>query len=131
MAKVHSDADPSSFGAVFRQYSGAANGYKSDNNKTITSIVVDRLQSNSQLRGSGIDVETKDREVALKGVVNSRAGITEPFNWPVELMVLGWLIAGLREGMRRSQTLMEARAAHPIARSAPIGPVKEASARLV
>ena len=55
---------------------GAGSGFKSGNDSVITSTVVDKLQSDSQLMGSSINVETKDGEVTLKGTVNSHADIT-------------------------------------------------------
>ena len=51
-------------------------GAGSDNDSAITSVVVDKLQSDSQLMGSSINVETKNGEVTLKGIVNSNADIT-------------------------------------------------------
>jgi len=55
---------------------GAGSGFKSDNDSVITSTVVDKLQSDSQLMGSSINVDTKNGEVTLKGAVNSEADIT-------------------------------------------------------
>jgi len=52
-----------------------ATGANSDKDRAITSVVVDKLQSDSQLMGSSINVETKDGEVTLKGMVNSNADI--------------------------------------------------------
>jgi len=54
---------------------GAGNEAMPDKDSVITSIVVDKLQSDSQLMGSSINVETKDGEVTLKGTVNSHAEI--------------------------------------------------------
>ena len=54
---------------------GAGMDAYSIKDSVITSIVVEKLQSDSQLKGSGIDVETKDGEVTLKGMVNSNADI--------------------------------------------------------
>ena len=54
---------------------GAGSGFKSDNDSVITSTVVDKLQSDSQLKKSMISVDTKDGEVTLKGVVKSQADI--------------------------------------------------------
>jgi len=47
----------------------------SDKDMAITSRVQDKLQDDSQLMGSRINVETKDGEVTLKGMVNSQADI--------------------------------------------------------
>jgi len=55
---------------------GAGMDAYSDKDGVITSIVVDKIQNDSQLQGSSIDVETKDGEVTLKGMVNSHADIT-------------------------------------------------------
>jgi osmotically-inducible protein OsmY len=52
-----------------------ATGANSNNDRAITSKVEDKLQSDSQLEGSMISVETKDGEVTLKGVVKSQADI--------------------------------------------------------
>lgn len=52
-----------------------ATDVNSDNDKAITSKVEDKLQSDSQLKGSMISVDTKDGEVTLKGVVKSQADI--------------------------------------------------------
>ena len=52
-----------------------ANAANSDKDTAITSKVVDKLQSDSQLTGSRINVETKGGEVTLKGMVNSQADI--------------------------------------------------------
>jgi len=49
-----------------------ANSY---NDRAITSIVQDKLQTDSQLMGSSIVVDTRDGEVTLKGTVNSQADI--------------------------------------------------------
>ena len=46
------------------------------NDMAITSQVEHKLQSDSQLMGSKISVETKNGEVTLKGMVNSQADIT-------------------------------------------------------
>ncbi len=46
------------------------------NDMAITSQVQHKLQSDSQLMGSKISVETKNGEVTLKGMVNSEADIT-------------------------------------------------------
>lgn len=54
---------------------GAGMGSKSDRDSAITSVVVDKLQSDSQLQGSNIYVETINGEVTLKGTVNSEADI--------------------------------------------------------
>lgn len=54
---------------------GAGNDAKSDNDRAITSKVVDKLRGDSDLKGSRINVETKDGEVTLKGIVNSNADI--------------------------------------------------------
>jgi Flp pilus assembly secretin CpaC len=53
---------------------GAAGVY-SDNDSAITSKVHNKLQRDSQLMGSKINVETIDGEVTLKGSVNSNADI--------------------------------------------------------
>ena len=52
-----------------------ANAANSDKDTAITSKVEDKLQSDSQLMGSRINVETKGGEVTLKGMVNSQADI--------------------------------------------------------
>ena len=54
---------------------GAGSDAKWDNDRAITSKVVDKLQGDSDLKGSRINVETKDGEVTLKGIVNSNADI--------------------------------------------------------
>ena len=46
-----------------------------DKDSVITSIVVDKIENDSQLMGSSIDVETMDGEVTLKGTVRSNADI--------------------------------------------------------
>ena len=51
-------------------------GFSSSDDSVITSIVVDKLQSDSELQGSSINVETSGGEVTLKGMVNSQADIT-------------------------------------------------------
>jgi hypothetical protein len=48
----------------------------SDRDMAITSMVREKLQSDSHLRDSGIYVETMNGEVTLKGTVNSQADIT-------------------------------------------------------
>ena len=57
-----------------------ADDFSSSNDSVITSIVVDKLQSDSQLMedssGSLINVETSGGEVTLRGMVNSHADIT-------------------------------------------------------
>ena len=55
---------------------GAGMGSNSDHDSVITSMVVNKLQNDSQLQGSSIDVETVGGEVTLKGMVNSQADIT-------------------------------------------------------
>jgi hypothetical protein len=52
-----------------------ANAAKSDKDRAISLRVWDKLQTDSQLMGSTIYVETKDGEVTLKGLVNSQADI--------------------------------------------------------
>ena len=53
----------------------AVAGFSSSNDMAITSQVNDKLQSDSQLQGSKISVETFGGEVTLKGMVNSQADI--------------------------------------------------------
>ena len=53
----------------------AAAGFSSSNDMAITSQVNDKLQSDSELQGSQISVETFGGEVTLKGMVNSQADI--------------------------------------------------------
>ena len=48
----------------------------SSQDKAITSNVVNKLQSDDELSGAGIDVETRNGEVTLKGAVDSKAHIT-------------------------------------------------------
>ncbi len=48
----------------------------SANDLAITSRVQEKLNSDSQLMGSSIIVDTKDGEVTLKGMVNSNADFT-------------------------------------------------------
>ena len=55
---------------------GAANDAMSYNDSAITSNVMDKIQNDSQLKGSSINVETIGGEVTLKGMVNSQADIT-------------------------------------------------------
>jgi hyperosmotically inducible protein len=55
---------------------GASMGSKADHDRAITSMVMDKLQSDSMLQGSSISVETINGEVTLKGMVNSQADIT-------------------------------------------------------
>ena len=52
-----------------------ANAANSGKDRAITSKVEDKLQTDSQLMGSRINVETKGGEVTLKGLVNSQADI--------------------------------------------------------
>jgi hypothetical protein len=52
-----------------------AAGVNSYNDMAITAQVEHKLQSDSQLMGSRISVETKDGEVTLKGMVNSLSDI--------------------------------------------------------
>jgi hypothetical protein len=54
---------------------GADMGSTSDHDRVITSRVVDKIQNDSQLQGSSINVETIDGEVTLKGMVKSHADI--------------------------------------------------------
>jgi hypothetical protein len=54
---------------------GAAMGSRPDKDSVITSIVVDKIQNDSMLQGSSINVETINGEVTLKGMVNSQADI--------------------------------------------------------
>ena len=49
-----------------------ANSY---NDRAITSKVEDKIQTDSQLMGSSIIVDTRDGEVTLKGTVNSQADV--------------------------------------------------------
>ena len=58
----------------FVNIAGAAGVY-SDNDSAITSKVQNKLQRDSQLMGSKINVETINGEVTLKGSVNSNADI--------------------------------------------------------
>lgn len=55
---------------------GAGSDDRSENDRAITSKVMDKFQSDSQLMGSGINVDTKDGEVTLKGMVKSQADVT-------------------------------------------------------
>ena len=55
---------------------GAGSFSRSHNDMAITSEVQAKLQSDSQLMGSDIYVETMDGEVTLKGTVSSQADIT-------------------------------------------------------
>ncbi|MGE5258476.1 MAG: BON domain-containing protein [Hyphomicrobiales bacterium] len=54
---------------------GAGSNVMSDNDRAITSAVEQKLQSDSQLMGSMISVETIGGEVTLKGTVSSNADI--------------------------------------------------------
>jgi len=49
-----------------------ANSY---NDRAITQKVEDKIQTDSQLMGSSIIVDTRDGEVTLKGTVNSKANV--------------------------------------------------------
>jgi hypothetical protein len=54
---------------------GASKASKSEKDNIITSMIVNKLESDSQLQGSSIDVQTIGGEVTLKGTVNSHADI--------------------------------------------------------
>jgi hyperosmotically inducible periplasmic protein len=72
--KVHNDLQIENLS--FANTAGVGMGTNSDNDKTITSKVEDKLQTDSQLKGGMISVDTKDGEVTLKGMVNSQADVT-------------------------------------------------------
>jgi hypothetical protein len=55
---------------------GAGMGSQSDRDSAITSMVMAKLQNDSQLRGDDIRVETMNGEVTLKGLVESQEDIT-------------------------------------------------------
>lgn len=57
-------------------FANSAGANSSSNDLAITARVQEKLNSDSQLKGSGIIVETKDGEVTLKGFVNSHADHT-------------------------------------------------------
>jgi hypothetical protein len=57
-------------------FANSAGADSSNNDRAITARVQEKLNSDSQLMGSGIMVETKDGEVTLKGFVNSNADYT-------------------------------------------------------
>lgn len=59
----------------FVNMAGAGSNVMSDNDRAITSAVEQKLQSDSQLMGSRINVETIGGEVTLKGSVGSYADI--------------------------------------------------------
>ena len=61
---------------VVLSFANTAGADNSANDMAITSRVQEKLNSDSQLMGSGIRVETKDGEVTLKGMVNSNADFT-------------------------------------------------------
>ncbi|MGE5257155.1 MAG: BON domain-containing protein [Hyphomicrobiales bacterium] len=54
---------------------GAGMGSQSDQDSVITSMVMDKLQNDIQLRGDSINVETINGEVTLKGLVKSQEDI--------------------------------------------------------
>jgi len=52
-----------------------ANDANSYNDRAITSRVEDKIQTDNQLEGASIIVDTRDGEVTLKGTVNSQADV--------------------------------------------------------
>ena len=61
---------------VVLSFANTAGADNPANDMAITSIVQEKLNSDSQLMGSSIIVETQDGEVTLKGMVNSNADFT-------------------------------------------------------
>ena len=57
-------------------FANSAGADSSNNDLALTARVQEKLNSDSQLMGSRIIVETKDGEVTLKGIVNSHADHT-------------------------------------------------------
>jgi hypothetical protein len=61
---------------VVLSFANTAGADNPANDMAITSRVQEKLNSDSQLMGSSIIVETQDGEVTLKGMVNSNADFT-------------------------------------------------------